>query len=120
MMGKMKGNFLAPDAVIMFGVALLLDAGGIICFILDLTYVGAAIGIPLSTALDILGLFTFSAWILFVRSGNTGGLTKGRTGRVLKKLLKYVGVPTFIESIPIVGDVAFSWVVAVYLEVKNG
>lgn len=116
----MKSNFLAPDAVIMFTVALLLDAGGVLCFILDLTYVGAAIGIPLSTVLDLLGLFIFSAWILFIRSGETKNLNKGRAGRVLKKLFKRVGAPTLIESIPIIGDIAFSWVAAVYLEVKNG
>ena len=116
----MKGNFLAPDAVIMLIIGLALDAGGILCFILDLTIVGAAIGVPLSSALDVIGLFSFSAWILFIRKGSAEDLTKGKLGSVLKKLLKRVGLPTFLESIPIVGDILFSWVGAVYLEVKNG
>lgn len=116
----MQGNFLSPDAILMFAVALLLDAGGILCLILDLTVVGAAIGVPLSSALDFIGFFAFSAWILFIRPGSHEGLTKGKMGRVLKKLLKRVGVPMVIESIPVIGDIAFSWVVTVYLEVKNG
>ena len=116
----MKGNFLAPDALLMFVIGLALDAGGVLCFILDLTVVGAAIGVPLSSALDFIGLFTFASWILFIRKGSSEDLTKGKLWNVLKKLLKRVGLPTLIESIPIVGDIAFSWVVTVYLEVKNG
>jgi hypothetical protein len=36
------------------------------------------------------------------------------------KLLKRVGLPFLVESIPVVGDIAFSWVLTAYLEINNG
>jgi len=108
-------NFLAPDAVLMMSVAIALDIGGVICFILTLTVLGAPVGLIISTILDIVGFFVFSAWTLIFRSGQI----KGKSVKILIKFLKRVGIPTLIESIPLVGDVAFSWVGTVYLEVKN-
>ncbi len=109
-------NFLAPDAFMMMVIAIALDIGGVICFLLTLTYFGAVIGMTLSMILDVLGLIIFSVWTLVFRSGQI----KGKSVKILIKFLKRVGIPTLIESIPIVGDVAFSWVGTVYLEVKNG
>ena len=99
----------------MFVLAIILDLGGVLCFLLDLTVVLATIGVGLSVALDIIGLIAFSAWTLF-RSGEI----RGKSVSILKKLLKRVGIPTLIESVPILGDIAFSWVATVYLEIKNG
>ena len=110
-----KNNFLAPDALLMFILAAILDLGGIVCFILEMTIALAAVGAALSMALDIIGLIAFSAWTLF-RSGEI----RGKGVKIIKKLLKRVGIPALIESVPILGDVAFSWVATVYLEVKNG
>lgn len=39
---------------------------------------------------------------------------------LMKKWLKRVGLSWFIESIPIVGKISFTWVLAVYFEQKNG
>lgn len=109
-------NFLAPDALLMLTIGGILDLGGIICFILTLAIVTAPIGMAISLVLDIVGLILFSAWTLFLRSGTISG----KSVKVIWKLLKRVGLPFLVESIPIFGDVAFSWVLTVYLEVKNG
>jgi len=109
-------NFLAPDALLMMLIAVALDIGGVICFLLTLTYYGATIGLTISTVLDILGLILFSGWTLFLRSGTISG----KSVKVIGKLLKRVGLPFLVELIPVVGDVAFSWVLTVYLEIKNG
>ena len=109
-------NFLAPDALLMMTIGGMLDLGGVICLILTLAIVTAPIGLAISAILDILGLVLFSAWTLFLRSGTVSG----KSVKVVGKLLKRVGLPFLVESIPILGDVAFSWMVTAYLEVKNG
>jgi hypothetical protein len=111
---KKLPNFLAPDALLAFFVALMLDLGGVICLLLDLTIILSPIGLVVSQILDILGLIFFSLWTM-----QRGGSISGKASHVLKKLLKRVGLPMIVELIPIVGDLAFSWVVTVYLEISK-
>jgi hypothetical protein len=107
-------NFLSPDAVLMFFIAGILDVGGLICFILCLSVVLAPIALVFSTGLDIAGLIIFSVWTL-MRSGQI----KGKSAKILKRLLKRSVLPTLIESIPFLGDIAASWIATVYLTIKN-
>ena len=107
-------NFLSPDAFLMFFIAGLLDLGGLLCFILCLTIVLAPIGLVISAGLDIAGLIIFGVWTL-MRSGQI----KGKSAKILKRLLKRSILPALVESIPIFGDVAASWILTVYLTIKN-
>jgi hypothetical protein len=107
-------SFLSPIAVLMFFIAGLLDLGGVICLILSITIVLAPIGLVLSVILDIAGLIIFGIWTL-MRSGQI----KGKSAKILKRLLKRSVLPTLVESIPIFGDIAASWIVTVYLTIKN-
>jgi len=114
---KASSNFLAPDALLMMTIGGMLDiGGGSICLLLILGVITAPVGLLISTILDIVGLILFSAWTLFLRSGTISG----KSVKVIWKLLKRAGLPFLVESIPIFGDVAFSWILTVYLEVKNG
>lgn len=112
---KKYPNFLAPDVLLMFVLALILDFGGVFCLLLDLTVVLAPVGLVISIILDVIGLAFFTLWILLVR----GGKITGKASSVLRKLLKRVGLPALVEFIPVVGDIAFSWLITVYLEVKK-
>lgn len=107
-------NFLAPDAILMFFIGGMLDLGGFLCSILILTVVLAPLGLVLSEYLDIVGLIVFGIWTL-MRSGQI----KGKTAKILRRLLKRSVLPALVESIPLFGDVAASWVATVYLTVKN-
>ncbi len=54
--------------------------------------------------------------------GKKPGLMKksNPSSLLMKKWLKRVCLPGVVESIPIVGKISFTWVLAVYLEQKNG
>ncbi len=107
-------NFLAADAIMMFFIAGLLDLGGVFCFLLCLTVVLAPFGLALSEYLDLVGLIVFTVWTL-MRSGKI----KGKSVKILKRILKRSVLPTLVESIPFFGDIATTWIGTVYLAIKN-
>ena len=108
-------NFLSVDTMVMFGLALVLDIGGFVCFVLCLIPPVTPFMLVISQILDIVGLVLFSVWILF-----RGGGLKGKPAKILKRLWKGSVAPTLVESIPVFGDVATSWIISVYLTAKNG
>jgi hypothetical protein len=135
-----------PEAAIMLPIAIMLDAFGLIIFILD--FMG--IGIGLSFIPDILGTFSIGFWILirsFFRGitqkiisaienkisgigGSNGGENQvpagPQGGKVAKKGIKAGSsivvwlVMTIIELIPFVGDLSPGWTISVIYELING
>jgi hypothetical protein len=142
----MSAMMAIPEAAIMLPIAIMLDAVGLIIFVLD--FMG--IGLGLSFIPDILGIFSIGFWIL-VRSffrgitqkaisaienkvSGTGGSNSGKNpaptgpqgGKVAKKGIK-AGlsitvwlVCTIIELIPFVGDLVPGWTISVIYELIQG
>lgn len=131
-----------PEAAIMLPIAIMLDAVGLLIFILD--FVG--IGVGLSFIPDILGIFSIGFWILirsFFRgitqkaisaienkvsgsSGKNPAPAGPQGGKVAKKGIK-AGlsitvwlVMTIIELIPFVGDLVPGWTISVVYELIQG
>lgn len=109
-----RGTILGPEAVLMFFIAILLDLFGLLCLALNFFF---GIGEILSFIPDFLGLFIIGGWML-IRSGiitETKGVKKMGT-----KIFKRLGLSFLVELIPVVGNVAPCWTLAVYFELKNG
>lgn len=107
------GNFFSPEGTIMLSLAVLMDLAGL--FLLFLTAV-FGIGQFLSPILDVFALIFIGGWMLF-RSGQIAS-TKGAK-KVLGKILKRLGLSFLVESIPLLGDTAPSWTIAVIRTLKN-
>ncbi|MBZ9578156.1 hypothetical protein KJA13_04005 [Patescibacteria group bacterium] len=113
---KRMGALFSPEALVMFVVAGSLDLIGLILLILD--FIG--IGLALSFIPDIIGIIVIGGWMYF-RSGHItisrrAGKTIKTTGR---KIFKRLGLAFLGELIPLFGDIAFCWLLVVYLELKN-
>lgn len=116
-------NFLSPEALIIFPLAILLDLVGIIlvCFGLDDFFIT-----------DIIGFATIGAWSFFRAQikGKEPGIQisdiKERRGAAKEakqtkkagKAAKWAKRLKFLEFIPYVGVLPF-WTVSVYFELKD-
>ncbi len=113
---KRMGALFSPEALVMFMVAGSLDLIGLILLILD--FIG--IGLALSFIPDIIGLVFLGSWMYFrtghVTISRSAGKTIRKSGR---KILKRLGLSFAGELIPLFGDIAFCWTLAVYFELKN-
>lgn len=105
-------NFLSPEALVMFLIAGIFDLIGLLFFILS--FIG--IGIILSWIFDFIALFIIGGWMFF-RSGKI--TTTKKTKKVLKKILKRLGLSFLGEIIPFFGDLAPCWTLGVYFTLKN-
>lgn len=109
-------GFFSPIAIIMFLIAGLLDATGLIFLILSFF----GIGIALSYIPDIIGLVFLGSLMYFTTGSMT--TTKGAQKTIKKattKLLKRLGLAFLGEIIPFFGDIAPCWILAVYFHLKN-
>lgn len=111
------GSLISPEALVFFFAAIMLDLFGLIIFILDFVF---GVGLIVSAIPDIIGLIFIGSWMYF-RTGHItitrrGQKTIKKTGR---KLFKRLGLSFLGEIIPVFGDVAFCWTLAVYFELKN-
>ncbi len=101
----------------MLGTAIMFDLLGLIIFLLNFVF---GIGLILSVFVDLAGMFLFGGWMYF-RSGHVA-ISK-KTGKPIRKterkLLKRFGLAFLGEAIPLFGDIAFCWTIAVYFELKN-
>ena len=101
------GNFLTPEGIIMMSLAVLIDFAGLVILFFGLDDGGI---------IDIIGLFFIGGWMLF-RSG-TVSVTK-KSKKIISRFLKRLGFSFFVELIPYLGNIAPSWILAVYFELKN-
>lgn len=108
-----SGALFSPEGAIMMLLAILIDTAGLICLILTLIF---GIGQAISVAVDIIGMVLIGGWMLFRYGQMTG--TKGAK-KVGGKLLKRFGLSFLGELIPIFGDVAPCWILAVYFTLKS-
>jgi len=114
-----RGALFSPEGVIMMLLAILIDIAGLFCLVLDLVlslFGIFGIGTAISSVLDVLGLILIGGWMLFRYGQMTG--TKGAK-KAGGKLLKRLGLSFLGELIPIFGDVAPCWTLAVYFTLKS-
>jgi len=113
---KSMTSLASPEALIMFLLAGILDAVGLILFFIS--FIG--IGIPLSFIPDVTGLILIGGW-MFLRTGHITTTKKAqKIGKKLgRKILKRLGLAFLGEIIPFFGDIAPCWTLAVYFELKN-
>ena len=107
------GALFSPEGAIMMLLAILIDTAGLICLILTIVF---GIGQVISLAMDIIGMVLIGGWMLFRYGQMTG--TKGAK-KAVGKLLKRFGLSFLGELIPIFGDVAPCWTLAVYFTLKS-
>ena len=107
------GAFLSPEGILMMGLAILIDMAGLFSLVLIWLF---GVGFIISTIFDVAGLVLIGGWML-LRSGQITA-TKGAK-KAFGKLLKRGGLSFIGESIPIFGDIAPCWTLAVYFELKN-
>lgn len=112
------GRFLSLYGMILFFIAIIIDLIGLVFFFLS--FVG--VGIPLSWILDVVGLVFVGGLMLLSPSGDIVVTSKSKkiTKKVAKKLGKRLGLSFLVEIIPLVGDAAPCWTLAVYFHLKNG
>ena len=107
------GALFSPEGVIMMLLAILIDTAGLICLILTAIF---GIGQVISLVVDIIGMVLIGGWMLSRYGRMTG--TKGAK-KAGGKLLKRFGLSFLDELIPIFGDVAPCWTLAVYFTLKS-
>ncbi len=100
-------KFISPMAMLMFLTAGIIDLIGFII---------ACVGLDDFWILDITGLVVVGG-LMFVDSGAITGT--GKSKEAVKKMLKRLGTTELIEIIPWVGGISPSWLVAVFLHLKN-
>ena len=114
--GTGTSSFTSPEAILMFTIAGILDLVGLIVFILDFVL---GIGLLLSIPLDIIGLISIGLW-MYIRSGQ---VPQTKSGQKLKKIGvkigKRLGLAFLSEAVPFWGDIAPSWTLTVFFELKN-
>jgi len=126
-----------PETLLDFLVAIVLDAVGVFCLIIDLTGVGVAFGETLSLMPDIIGFLYFGTGLLFkAMLSNTmddissfpaavleGVSDKKASKKIVKTALKKTTSRLFIfsilEFIPFVGSYFF-WTHYVISKYKTG
>lgn len=117
---RKTGSLTTPEAILMFTISGALDALGIVIFILSFF----GIGLFLSYITDFIGLVSIGFW-MYVRSGQTNVPKRRRRGaqkgakKVGSRIGKRLGLAFLSEIIPFLGDIAPSWTIAVYFELKN-
>lgn len=107
------GALFSPEGVIMMFLAILIDTAGLFCLVLTAVF---GIGQIISPVVDIIGMVLIGGWMLFRYGQMTG--TKGAK-KAGGKLLKRFGLSFLGELIPIFGDVAPCWTLAVYFTLKS-
>lgn len=107
------GALFSPEGIIMMLLAILIDTAGLICLILTAIF---GIGQIISLVVDIIGMVLIGGWMLSRYGRMTG--TKGAK-KAGGKLLKRFGLSFLGELIPIFGDVAPCWILAVYFTLKS-
>ena len=107
------GALFSPEGIIMMLLAGLIDTIGLFCLALTLVF---GIGQAISPILDTIGLILIGGWMLSRYGRMTG--TKGAK-KAGGKLLKRFGLSFLGELIPIFGDVAPCWTLAVYFTLKS-
>ena len=110
-------SLTGPEAFVMLSFAIMLDLIGLVVFILDFIF---GVGLIVSFVPDVIGLIFIGGWMFF----RTGHITITRKAKKTikkggKKILKRLGLAFLGELIPVFGDVAFCWTLAVYFELKN-
>lgn len=92
--------------------AVILDAVGVICLMID--FMNPTIGEAISFICDLVGFFIFSIWSFFKGRG-LGSLQtiKGRKNTVKRFLISFFG-----ETLPFVGALPF-WTIFVISEIKS-
>jgi hypothetical protein len=90
---------------VMLFLAAIIDVFGLACFFLSFTGFLTPVAQVFSTILDFVGLILIGGWILF-----SGGMPPGKIGT---RLLTRVGLAFLVESIPFLGDISPSWILAV-------
>jgi len=115
-----KSGILSVEGIMMLFIAGMLDIAGIVCAILVIAFgVGAVLGRIVSG----FGFGIIGVWQLF-RSGTVpsrgsqGGMMGQIAKKTAKKFLKKHWWKLGLEAIPVVGDVAPSFLLMVYSELK--
>lgn len=100
-------GFLSPIGILIMFSAVFFDLISflIMCFGFD------DVGI-----LDAMALF-FVGGLMFISSGSMTTTKGGK--KIMGKMLKRVGLTTFIELIPYVGGISPSWTIAAFLHLRN-
>jgi len=129
---------MSPEAIVMFPIALILDLFGVVCLIL---YLAFGIGLPLSYIPDVIGIIVIGGWSLMrsqslritrPRAPEVKRVKKRAQKRIAKierriarsakwaKRLRWLRpLLIVVEFIPFLGDIAFSWTLMVYFELKS-
>ena len=116
---KTGGQLLSVEGIMMLIVAIVFDMAGIVCLLLIWVFgAGAVLGRIVSGA----GLIVFTIWAA-IRGGESPGkagrdeaqsMAKGALQKFLKKHWKKLGA----EALPVVGDIAPTFLMMWYSELK--
>ena len=107
-----KPTALSPEGVLMLFIAVIFDFIGLILLVLTLFW---GIGQAISPFLDIAGLVVIGGWMM----ARAGTITVPKKAlKTAGKLGKKIGLPFLGELIPVFGDIAFCWTLAVWFSLK--
>ncbi|MEX0878059.1 MAG: hypothetical protein WDZ40_04400 [Candidatus Spechtbacterales bacterium] len=100
----------SPEAFLWLMWAFILDMMGVLSAILILVF---GVGLAISIAVDILAMGTIGVYMYFKTKHMP-------TGKRVARAAKRTGLVSAIEAVPVLGDIAFSWTIYLFMEFSKG
>ena len=100
----------SPEAYLWLIWAFMMDMMGVICIILILVF---GVGLAVSLVVDFLAMATIGTYMYFKTKHMP-------TGKRVARAAKRTGLVSAIEAVPILGDIAFSWTIYLFIEFSKG